>query len=320
MPAPDPKTVLAGLWRSAGHDDAALRDVHFTGAEPVLPSSFAVGTAAQATIGAAALAAAELWRLRTGRRQSVGVDMRHAAVEFRSERYLARRRQSGRTNITTTSPVFIAAATAAGRGCTPICRIIAAVFSNCSALPHDKAAVQRALDGWHGRNVGDRGRRSRSRRHRVPIVRRMGSASARPSGREAAAVHYREDRRGAAETARRGGAAARRHQSARPHPHHRRSGLRPHARRAWRRCAACHRVAFGGDAAAGHGYRPGKIVGVDRSARCRRTRNARGARAQGRYFRAGLSARRHRRARFRSARRCAAAARHRLCLAMRIWA
>ena len=58
MPAPDAKTVLTGLWRSAGHDDAALRQIQFTGSEPVLPSSFAVGTAAQATIGAAALAAA----------------------------------------------------------------------------------------------------------------------------------------------------------------------------------------------------------------------------------------------------------------------
>src|SRR5208282_5639893 len=88
MPAPDPENVLAALWRGAGFDDAALRDVHLTGAEPVLPSSFAVGTAAQATIAATALAAAELWRLRTGRRQNVGVDMRHAAIEFRSDRYL----------------------------------------------------------------------------------------------------------------------------------------------------------------------------------------------------------------------------------------
>jgi crotonobetainyl-CoA:carnitine CoA-transferase CaiB-like acyl-CoA transferase len=53
-----------------------------------LPSSFAVGTAAQTTIAAAALAAAELWRLRTGRQQHVAVDMRDAAIEFRSERYM----------------------------------------------------------------------------------------------------------------------------------------------------------------------------------------------------------------------------------------
>ena len=84
MPSPASAEVLAGLWRSAGLDDGALRSISFTGAEPVLPSSFAVGTAAQATIGAAALAAAELWRLRCERRQHVSVDMRAAAIEFRA--------------------------------------------------------------------------------------------------------------------------------------------------------------------------------------------------------------------------------------------
>src|ERR1700730_9115296 len=88
MSAPDAKTVLAGLLRTANLDAAALNDVSLRGSEPVLPSSFATGTAAQATVAASALAAAELWRLRTGKRQRVSVDMRHAAVEFRSERYL----------------------------------------------------------------------------------------------------------------------------------------------------------------------------------------------------------------------------------------
>src|SRR3984957_17870553 len=88
MSAPETKLVLAGLLRNAGLDDAALNEVSLTGSEPVLPSSFATGTAAQATVAASALAAAELWRLRTGKRQHVSVDMRHAAVEFRSESYL----------------------------------------------------------------------------------------------------------------------------------------------------------------------------------------------------------------------------------------
>jgi crotonobetainyl-CoA:carnitine CoA-transferase CaiB-like acyl-CoA transferase len=88
MPALDPADVLVELWRDAELDDEALYDAFLTGAEPVLPSSFAVGTAAQATIGATALAAAELWRLRSGRRQRVRVEMRNAAIEFRSERYL----------------------------------------------------------------------------------------------------------------------------------------------------------------------------------------------------------------------------------------
>src|SRR5262245_39853391 len=80
--------ALAGLWRLAGQDPAAIEAADLTGAEPALPSSFAIGTAAQTSIAAAALAAAELWQLRTGRRQRIGVAMRDAAIEFRSERYL----------------------------------------------------------------------------------------------------------------------------------------------------------------------------------------------------------------------------------------
>ncbi len=89
MTAPDPKQVLASLWRLAGQPAAALDAIDLAGSEPVLPSSFAVGTAAQTTIAASALAAAELWRLRTGRQQHVSVDMRAAAIETRSEHYLA---------------------------------------------------------------------------------------------------------------------------------------------------------------------------------------------------------------------------------------
>lgn len=81
-------TVLERLWRDAGCDADALGSVELTGREPALPSSFAVGTAAQASIAASALAAAELWRLRSGERQEVSVDLRAAAIEFRGERYL----------------------------------------------------------------------------------------------------------------------------------------------------------------------------------------------------------------------------------------
>jgi len=83
-----PRTILEQLWGAAGGDPDVVGDVELTGDDPVLPSSFRVGTVAQTTIAAAALAAAEIWRLRGGRRQPVKVDMRHAAVEFRSERYL----------------------------------------------------------------------------------------------------------------------------------------------------------------------------------------------------------------------------------------
>jgi crotonobetainyl-CoA:carnitine CoA-transferase CaiB-like acyl-CoA transferase len=83
-----PREILADLWTLAGGDPAALNAVTLTGEEPQLPSSFRVAAAAQASIAAAGLAAAQLWKLRSGQSQHVMVDMRHAIVECRSERYL----------------------------------------------------------------------------------------------------------------------------------------------------------------------------------------------------------------------------------------
>ena len=80
--------ILADLWALAGLDPAALSDIQLTGHEPVLPSTFRVDAAAQSTIAASALAAAEVLRQRSGLRQQVVVGMRHAAAEFRSERYM----------------------------------------------------------------------------------------------------------------------------------------------------------------------------------------------------------------------------------------
>jgi crotonobetainyl-CoA:carnitine CoA-transferase CaiB-like acyl-CoA transferase len=154
MSVPDPKSVLTALWQSAGQDEAELRQIQFTGAEPVLPSSFAVGTAAQTTIGAAALAAAELWRLRTGRRQNVSVDMRRAAVEFRSERYL---RVDGR--VPDEYHDDIAGLYACGDG--RFARLHTNLPHHCSGLlkllgvPHDKEAVQRALGGMTAQALED---------------------------------------------------------------------------------------------------------------------------------------------------------------------
>ncbi|MFT4268493.1 MAG: CoA transferase, partial [Xenophilus sp.] len=77
----DARTALERLWPLGGLPPDALDMVRLTGADPVMPSSFAVGTAAQSGIAAAALAACELGRLRGQPRQAVAVDMRHAAVE-----------------------------------------------------------------------------------------------------------------------------------------------------------------------------------------------------------------------------------------------
>lgn len=73
--------ILHDLWRQAGLPADALPLARLTGADPVLPSSFAVGAAAQGGIAAAALAACELGHARGVPRQAVAVDMRHAALE-----------------------------------------------------------------------------------------------------------------------------------------------------------------------------------------------------------------------------------------------
>lgn len=83
-----PRDAAAQLWEAVGLEAGALERLDLIGADPALPSSFAVGAAAQASIAAAGLAATEIWRLRGGEAQRVAVDMRHAAAEFRSERYL----------------------------------------------------------------------------------------------------------------------------------------------------------------------------------------------------------------------------------------
>ena len=147
MTASTPKHVLSDIWRAAGHPEAALAAVDLTGNEPVLPSSFRVGTAAQATIAAAALAASELWRLRTGRFQGVSVDMRSAAIEFRSERYL---RVDGKPPSEYHEPIAGLYRCGDGRWARlhtnlPHHRDGVLALLGCR---HERTAVQRALNQW----------------------------------------------------------------------------------------------------------------------------------------------------------------------------
>ena len=78
--------ALAALWHGAGLPAAALAQVQLGDTtSAVLPSSFCVATAAQASLAAAALAAAELWQLRQPQapRQQVSVHRVHAALDCR---------------------------------------------------------------------------------------------------------------------------------------------------------------------------------------------------------------------------------------------
>jgi crotonobetainyl-CoA:carnitine CoA-transferase CaiB-like acyl-CoA transferase len=83
-----PREILSDVWTSVGGEVSALDALTLTGDEAQLPSSFRVAAAAQVSVAATGLAAAAIWKMRSGEAQEVAVDMRHAVVECRSERHL----------------------------------------------------------------------------------------------------------------------------------------------------------------------------------------------------------------------------------------
>ncbi len=138
---------MADLWRIAGGEASALDHLKLTGTEPALPSSFRVGAAAQASIAAAGLAAAELRHRAGAARQAVSVDMRHAAIEFRSEHYLT---IDGKAPATMFDPLFAAYRTGDGRFVRlhmnfPHHRENVLKFLGC---PPTRVAIERALSKW----------------------------------------------------------------------------------------------------------------------------------------------------------------------------
>src|ERR1700719_78021 len=77
--------VLRTILPVAGWPEERARTVEITGgSDPVLPTPFRIGAAGAAALAATGLAAADLWELRTGRRQEVAVDLRQAVASLRS--------------------------------------------------------------------------------------------------------------------------------------------------------------------------------------------------------------------------------------------
>src|SRR3954452_6707858 len=143
-----PREILSDIWTSAGGEASALDALTLTGDEPQLPSSFRVAAAAQVSVAATGLAAAEIWKLRSGQAQDVAVDMRHAVVECRSERYL---RVDGKppppawdaiAGVYTVRDGFVRLHTNFPHHRDAVCRVL-----NCKA---ERDEVQAALLQWHG--------------------------------------------------------------------------------------------------------------------------------------------------------------------------
>jgi hypothetical protein len=86
MSEPDER-LLRDLWRALGGRAPDADAVRLEGPPPALPSTFQVGALASASIGAATLAAAELWAFRRGDGlRACSVSRRHAGAAFRCER------------------------------------------------------------------------------------------------------------------------------------------------------------------------------------------------------------------------------------------
>ena len=60
--------------------ESGLAPVTFTGSDPVVPSRYRTGMASAVALAAHAVGVAEIWRQRGGARQSIGIDLRRAAV------------------------------------------------------------------------------------------------------------------------------------------------------------------------------------------------------------------------------------------------
>jgi crotonobetainyl-CoA:carnitine CoA-transferase CaiB-like acyl-CoA transferase len=82
--------TLATILSTVGWDTARAAEAQITGGpDPILPTPFRIGDTASASLAAVGLAVSDLWELRTGRRQEVGIDARQATASLRSGKYLA---------------------------------------------------------------------------------------------------------------------------------------------------------------------------------------------------------------------------------------
>ncbi|MGD0431731.1 MAG: CoA transferase [Acetobacteraceae bacterium] len=84
-----PQNALRSILPAAGISADRAASVEITGGtDPILPTPFRIGVAGSATLAATGLAAANLWEMRTGRRQSIAVDVRRATASLRSGHYM----------------------------------------------------------------------------------------------------------------------------------------------------------------------------------------------------------------------------------------
>ncbi len=141
-------TALQSLLHFAGWSPDRANGVEFIGdLDPQLPTSFKVTETGTATLAALGLAVSDLWEQRTGRRQDVRIDTRHATASLRSTNYL---RLDGDKVSNAANPVMGIYPAKDGRWSYLHCNFPhhRAAALKVVGTPEDKQAVTEAVAKW----------------------------------------------------------------------------------------------------------------------------------------------------------------------------
>ncbi|MDP6690891.1 MAG: CoA transferase, partial [Alphaproteobacteria bacterium] len=76
-----------------GRDDGAGAEI--SGADPVFSTRFKVAETGAGILAAVGVAVSDIWQMKTGRRQSVAIDVRHAGAALNSFAFLQARQDDG---------------------------------------------------------------------------------------------------------------------------------------------------------------------------------------------------------------------------------
>src|SRR5437764_15040422 len=140
--------ALRTLFPIAGWPADRAGAVEITGGtDPLLPTPFRIGETSTAALAAIGLAVADLWELRTGRRQEVAIDTRQATASLRSGRYM---HLDGAPVSTERNPVMGVYPAKNGRWSYLHCNFPnhRAAALKVLGVPEEKEAVRQAVAKW----------------------------------------------------------------------------------------------------------------------------------------------------------------------------
>ena len=83
-------SALEEVMAARGKGMPAAGELEISGQDPVFSTRFRIGETCAAVLGGVGVAVNDIWALKTGRRQQVRLDVRHAAAALKSSSYLQR--------------------------------------------------------------------------------------------------------------------------------------------------------------------------------------------------------------------------------------